>query len=143
METDKKSKGKDKTHKLLKAVVAYRPRIKQQRTANMKEVVEFISSRTHFDKGYVEHSLDEFQAALLHFMQGGRAVKLEELGTFSLNVTSDGVFQIKFLPDVKLKKAINNDGWFIGELKNRDMLGKTSEEMAVRWNQDHPDDKIE
>jgi hypothetical protein len=33
-------------------------------------------------------------------------------------------------------------GKFKGKVFNRDMIGKSVEEMIQRWNQEHPDDKI-
>jgi hypothetical protein len=37
---------------------------------------------------------------------------------------------------------MNVRGTFTGEVVNRDMIGKSLEEIVERWNTDHPDDKI-
>jgi hypothetical protein len=37
---------------------------------------------------------------------------------------------------------MNVQGKYNGVIVNKDMIGKSTEEMVQRWNQEHPDDKI-
>jgi hypothetical protein len=38
--------------------------------------------------------------------------------------------------------ALNATGAFTGKIKNRENLGKTSQELAELWNEEHPDNRI-
>ena len=77
------------------------------------------------------------------FNLGGLAVKLEELGTYTPKVGLDGVFNVAHWMDTALKNRLNTPGEFRGEIENRDMIGKTVDDLVVRWNEEHPDDPVE
>jgi len=77
------------------------------------------------------------------FNLGGRAVKLEGLGTYSPKVGLDGVFDVAHRLDKALKNRLNAPGDFRGEIGNRDMIGKTADELVARWNEEHSDDPVE
>ncbi|MBL7065833.1 MAG: hypothetical protein ISS49_16780 [Anaerolineae bacterium] len=41
--------------------------------------------------------------------------------------------------DTALKNRLNAPGAFRGEIENRDMIGKTADDLVARWNAEHPD----
>ena len=42
----------------------------------------------------------------------------------------------------EVKGEMNKLNAFSGEIINRDMMGKTTQDLIDRWNEDHPDDLI-
>jgi len=55
----------------------------------------------------------------------------------------DGVFNVAHWLDTALKNRLNTPGEFRGEIETRDMIGKTADDLVVRWNEEHPDDPVE
>ena len=83
------------------------------------------------------------KAASSPFNLGGRAVKLEGLGTYTPKVGLDGVFDVAHRLDKALKNRLNAPGDFRGEIGNRDMIGKTADELVARWDEEHPGAPVE
>ncbi len=125
----------------IKAIGAYRPRIKLGKTAQMEEFVEYISTRTGLNEGEVNNVLQESRDGIAFFNLMGRAVKLEGLGTFTPKISLSGIFDIAHRLARKLKKRLNA-GTYRGEIINRDMIGKTANDLVARWNREHPDDPV-
>lgn len=138
----KKDKNPETSQARLKAVVAYRPRIKQGRTGKMQEIIPYIASRTPLNEGSIFLALKELRDTMLFFLKSGRPVKMDDIGTFSMDISKDGTMNVKFRPDPELKRTINAPKWFAGEIINRDMIDKSTDELAERWNEEHPDDPI-
>ncbi len=126
----------------VKAIRAYTPRVKQERTVDIWAVASFIEGRTSFNGGAIVNMLWEFREAVTYFALTGQPVRLEGLGVFAPRVDKNGVFGLNFRPDARLKSELNVDGKFKGEVVNRGMIGKSVDEMIQRWNEEHPDDKI-
>ena len=127
---------------LIEAINAYGPRIKRGRRAEMKQLVTFISGRTGLNKGDIQHVLSELKETVQFFNLAGQSVKLEGLGCFRPTISLDGTFSIIHVADSELKAELNKLNAFVGELENSDMIGKTSTELAERWNEEHPADLI-
>lgn len=142
-ETEKKKDSTDISNKRIKAVSLYSPKVIQPGTADMKDLVTIIAGRSNLNEGTIFNVLKELGAVIPYFFQQGRAVKIESLGTFTLRIALDGSFSISHLPDKNLKATINTDNWFKGKIKNKDMIGKTTDDLVARWNSEHPDDPIE
>ena len=126
----------------IKAIGAYRPRIKLGKTVQMEEFVEYISTRTGLNEGEINNVFHEARDGIVFFNLMGRAVKLEGLGTFTPKIGLDGILDVAHRVARRLKKRLNS-GTFRGEIINRDMIGKTSDELVTRWNEEHPDDPVE
>ncbi len=125
----------------IKAIQAYRPRIKIERTVHTDELVEYISSRTGYDKGDVIHMLTLLHNAIVSFNRYGQGVKLEELGTYLPNIRLDGTFDVQHRLDWGLRRDLNS-GNFRGKIINRRNIGKTADELVAQWNVDHPKDPV-
>ena len=126
----------------VQAIRAYTPRVKQENIVNIEDIANFIEGRTSFNGGAVINMLWEFRNALTFFALAGRPVRLKGIGTFSPRIDKDGQFSLNYRPDKWLKSELNVSGKFTGTVVNREMVGKSAEEVIERWNEEHPDDKI-
>jgi len=126
----------------VKAIYAYTPRVKLERVVELPTLVSYIEGRTGFNRGAIMGMLCEFSEALVFFGRSGHPVRLPNLGIFAPRIDKNGRFGINFKMDKHLKSEMNVRGTFTGEVVNRDMIGKSLEEIVERWNTDHPDDKI-
>ncbi len=126
------------------AVKEYMPEVKQQMTVSMKHLVMYLAGRTNINEGAINHMLIELRDAIVYFNSVGQAVKLEGVGTFRPTIKLDGTFNVAYLPDKHIKNKLNDifDG-FSGDVKNKDMVGKSIDDLVARWNEEHPDDPIE
>jgi len=126
----------------IKAIGAYRPRIKLGRTAQMSEVVAYIAERTGLNEGEVSIALKELRDVVAHFNLAGRGVKLEGLGIYAPKIGLDGTLDASHRLDRALKNRLNTPDAFQGEIENRDMIGKTGDDLVARWNEEHPEDPV-
>ncbi len=128
--------------KEVKAIFAYTPRVKMGKVVEIDELVSFIAGRTSFNEGAIVNMLFEFRDALLSFTMTGRPVRLKELGILAPRINKNGEVGLNFKLDSRLKSAINQKGKFKGDVVNRDMLGKSVQDMKDRWNREHPEDPL-
>lgn len=126
----------------IKAIYTYSLRIKQGLTVDMQRLVHLISRRSGLNQGTVLNVLMELRDAFVYHANVGEAVKLDGLGTFTPTIGLDGEFKIKYRMDKWLKNLMNAPGEFKGDLENKEMIGKTVDELIEKWNEDHPNDKI-
>jgi hypothetical protein len=68
--------------------------------------------------------------------------KVDALGTFSPNIDLQGNLAISFRPNPTFSTNLNLPGTFSGTILNREHIGKTSDELVRRWNEEHPDDPV-
>ena len=126
----------------ISALNHYRPQIEYGDTAEWREVAEDIADRTGLRPSDVIRVLLELQVAIVHFLLLGRGVKLEGLGVFLPNVNYQGVFNVSYRLDRRLRKALNAKGAFRGRLRNKKNIGRTAEEIVALWNREHPDEPV-
>lgn len=119
----------------------YRPQIEYGKTADWREVAEFLEARTTLSKTDIIATLTGLQDAVLHFNSQGRGVKLEGLGTYLPNINYQGEIDAAHRLDRRLKRRLNN-GSFSGKIRNKKNIGKTVEEVVALWNAEHPDDPV-
>lgn len=128
--------------KEVQAVRAYTPRIVHEQLVEMSMLAQAIAARTSFNTGAILNMLYEFKEVLTYYALSGFPVRLEGLGIFSPTVNKDGKFDLNYRTDLSLKSELNKRGAYRGVLKNRNMIGKSMDDMIERWNQEHPDDLI-
>ena len=126
----------------IRAIQAYRPRVKLERTVQMEELVGHIASRTGLNTSEILGALAELRDAIIFFNRSGYGVKLEMLGTFLPNIRLDGTFDVQYRLDRSLRNGLNR-GKFHGTILNRGNIGKTADELVAQWNEEHPDDQVE
>ena len=127
----------------MNAIAEYRPKVVQGKTVQMEELVELIAGRSGLNEGDIAMVLKEFSNALTFFSRGGRAVKLDSLGTFTPHVKLDGHIRLTYLLAPKIRKQLNLPGYFLGDIHNRDSIGMTADDLVERWNVEHPDDPVQ
>jgi len=128
--------------KLINAVNAYRPRLVLGQSVLMKELVEYLSGRTGLNKGELQLVLSELSASIIFFNKSGQGVKLDGLGTYLPSIDTDGQLSISHRLATEIKNALNQKGAYIGEIMNRENIGKTTQQFIDMWNAEHPNDKI-
>ena len=126
----------------IKAINAYRPRIEQDKTVQKNELISYLAARTGQNEGAVDMGIKELRDALIFFSRAGRAVKVDGLGTWGPNIELDGALDVKYLADSALKNRLNDAGAFTGNIKNRENIGKTADELVALWNEQHPEDPV-
>ncbi|MDQ2178443.1 HU family DNA-binding protein [Marinifilum sp. D714] len=108
----------------------------------MKQVVEFIASRTGLNKGQIQMVLAELADTVIFFNKQGQGVKLEGLGTYLPEIDTEGEISVSHRLDRYIKSALNVEGGFTGNIENKTNIGKSKEEFIAMWNEAHPDDPI-
>jgi nucleoid DNA-binding protein len=126
----------------IKAINAYRPKIELGKRAATDDLVEFIARSTGLNESGVRQVLLELRDAVLFYNLRGQPVKLEGLGTYTPVIQLNGEFKVGHRADMALKRGLNNPGEFRGDIENRENAGKTSDEVVVMWNEEHPDDPV-
>ena len=127
----------------IKAINAYRPKIDLSPTVQLRALVAYIADRTGLNEGEVRIVLEELSDAITFFNRQGQGVKLEKLGTYLPKIALDGTFGVSHRLDREIKNALNTPGSFTGDIINRENIGKSSDDLVVMWNADHPDDPVE
>ena len=126
----------------IKAINAYRPRIKKGKTVFWEELVRLIAGRTSVNAGPISLVLKEFVDAIIFFSLVGRPVKLDGLGIYSPTLRLDGKYKMSHRVDKALTRVMNMEGAFKGDIINRDSIGKTVQDLIAVWNEEHPDDPV-
>ena len=129
--------------KLLQAIAAYIPRLDLNKTAQLKSLVRWMSSRTGVNSSEVKMVLEELHEGIIFYASQGTPVKLPGVGTFTPVINRDGTFKIGFRADPDLKRAINMEGRYEGRMKQPGNIGITNEALKELWDADHPDDPLE
>ena len=127
----------------IKAVNAYRPRIEQGNTVQKPELVRALSRATGLVEGSIDQSIKELRDQIIEFNRAGRAVKVEGLGTFAPSIDLNGQFTIVYRADPALNYGLNMPGTFSGTILNRENIGKSSEDLVMKWNEAFPEDPVQ
>jgi len=128
--------------KRIHAISAYCPRIKKGQRADLKEICKLIASKNTLSQGEVMHALMEFRDVVIYLCQVGRAATIEGLGTYVPSVDLSGNFRVVHRVDKQIPAEMNKENGFSGIVQNKDMVGKTVDELVARWNEEHPGDLI-
>lgn len=127
----------------MKALSAYRPRIKMGRLTDVREVARLISGRTSLNESGVYEALLELKWVLDYCLKAGRSVRLTGIGLFSPTIKLDGKIKTSFRLEKGLSSELNKDAeGFEGKIINNDMIGKTVDDLVTRWNDEHPEDPV-
>ena len=126
----------------IKAINAYMPSIELGRRVEIDELVDLIAARTGLNEGDVRQVMLEMRDAVIFYNKQGRAVQLEGLGTYTPVIQLDGTIKVGHRADTEIKKQLNVPGEFNADIKNREYVGKTGEELVAMWNEAHPDDPV-
>jgi len=125
------------------AINAYRPRVEAGNTVQKPELVRQLARATGLNEGTADLVIKELRDIIIENLRAGRGVKVEGLGTWLPNIDLAGVFDVQYRMDSFLKSALNVIGIFTGVILNRENIGKTSEDLVNKWNEEHPDDLVD
>ncbi len=128
--------------KRIRAITEYRPRIDQDKAADEERYMELITQRTTLSSGVVKNVQDSEVESLIGLLLDGRPV---HTGTaiYTLSIGLDGKYEVNVKVDKRIAREVNQEGAFRGELINAESIGKTSDDLVVRWDEEHPDDPVE
>jgi len=77
-------------------------------------------------------------------IEQGNTVQKPELVRATSRSTgiAEGTLDIQYRPDATIGYGLNIPGVFSGTIINRENIGKTSDELIARWNEEHADDPV-
>lgn len=128
--------------KTIKAISALGPRILLGKKASMTELVSAVANRTGLNKGDVLLMVNELRDNIVTFGLSGRGVKIDGLGTFTPKVNLKGEISLSVRLDSSISADLNKRRAFEGKIENREMMGKTVQDIVAKWNELHPDDPV-
>lgn len=128
--------------KKITAIRKYRPELKRMKTMQTEELMEQLVQRTALTQGAVRQSVYELRDTLLLALRAGQGVRIEGLGIFSPTIRADGRLGISFRADPRMARELNG-GTLHAKILNKSSIGKSADELAARWNAEHPDDPVE
>ncbi len=126
----------------IQAVAAYRPRIRRARTNDTGVVVARIVGRTGLNRGEVINVLTELNDTILEYNRQAIFTTIEGFGTFWPSINLDGNIVVNLRKGGDFLHALNTPGYFIGDIENRENIGRPPGELVKMWNNDHPDDPV-
>ncbi len=126
----------------ISALNHYRPQIDYGDTAEWREVADYMAANSTLSRADIIGTLTGLQQAVIYFVQQGRGVRLEGLGTYLPSINYTGELSVSYRLDVNLKRELNN-GSFRGKIRNKKRIGKGTAEVIALWNSEHPDDPVE
>jgi hypothetical protein len=124
------------------AINKFRPKVVRGKSVKMRELVDYIAGRTGLNKGDIQMALSEFSGAIIFFNKSGQGVKLDGLGTYLPSIDIKGELSIEHRLDAEIKNAMNARGAFLGDIQNRENIGKTSQQLIEMWNLEYPADLV-
>ena len=101
--------------------------------------MEMLTYRTPLSAGVVRSAQESEVEALA---AGGRPVHTG-IAIFTPSVHLEGNLNIKVRVDKRIVAALNAPRAFKGRVRNIENIGKTSQELAELWNQEHPHDPVQ
>lgn len=128
-------------HKI-EAINALRPRIQQGNTVQKAELIRRLSHATSLVEGSVSMTLSELRFCILEYCLSGRAVKVEGMGTWFPSMSLDGRISIQYRPDLGFDYEINKPGAFTGNVRNKENIGKTSDQLVTEWLEQNPGEQV-
>ena len=134
-------KGENIVAKLLQAVAAYGPRIDLMEAAQAQIFMELITRRTTLSAGVVKNVQESEMETLVSLLKEGRPVHTG-VAIFTPSIDLEGNLNINVRVDKRMVAALNAPGAFTGKIKKSENLGKSSQELAELWNEEHPDNRI-
>lgn len=127
---------------LIQAVAACGPKINLMEAADTQRFLELITQRTTLSNGVVKNVQESEVETLIGLLKEGRPVHTG-IAIFTPTIDGQGNFSISVRVDKRITGALNVPGAFTGKVNNSENIGKSSAEIAAKWNEDHPDNIID
>jgi hypothetical protein len=125
----------------IEAINAYRPRLSLGKAATEERFMELITQRTTLSTGVVKNVQESEVETLIGLLLDGVPV---HTGTaiYTPSIDLEGNFDVKVRLDARILRDLNGKGAFRGSVINAENIGKTSEELIAKWNEEHPDKPV-
>lgn len=127
--------------KLIQAFTAYGPRIDLIEAADTERFMGLITQRTTLSAGVVKNVQESEVETLIGLLKEGRPVHTG-VAIFTPSIDLEGNIDVNVRVDKRILSALNSNGSFSGKLVRGENVGKTSQQLAQLWNEDHPEDLI-
>ncbi len=127
--------------KKIQAVAAYGPRIELIEAADAERFMSLITQRTTLSSGVVKNVQESEVETLIGLLKEGRPVHTG-VAIFTPSIDLEGNIDINVRVDKRIISALNSNGAFSVKLLRGENVGKTSNDLAMLWNADHPEDLI-
>lgn len=127
--------------KLIQAFAVYGPKIDLADAAEPQRFMELITQRTTLSVGVVKNVQESEVETLIGLLKEGRPVHTG-VAIFRPTIDQEGNLSVSVRVDKRIIAALNTPGAFIGNIKNNENIGKTTQEIVTLWNAEHPDDVI-
>jgi len=105
------------------------------------ELANYVAGRTGLNASELVMALMEVRDAIIHYNRMGRGVKVAGLGTYLPSIQLDGTLDVEHRLDKSIKHGLNAKK-YVGHILNQKYIGKTSDDLVVVWNVEHPDDPV-
>jgi hypothetical protein len=79
--------------------------------------------------------------SLISLLKEGRPVHTG-VAIFTPSIDLEGNVNVNVRVDSRIVHALNSNGWFSGKLLRSENVGKSSQELAALWNEEHLEDMI-
>ena len=128
----------------IRAINAYRPRIKKNHAASNDNIVAWLDDRSLMSEGQIRASIsDTIQAASFYLLQQ-QDVDIKGLGRLILDIGMDGKVRVSLKVDPRYAASLDARFEKSAEtIENVEHIGKTSEDAYDWWDALHPDDPVE
>jgi hypothetical protein len=126
---------------LIQAFSKYCPKIDLGEPADTKRFMELITQNTTLSAGVVKNVQESEVETLIGLLREGRSVRTG-IAIFRPTIDAQGNLSVSVRVDRRIIDALNMRSAFTGKVTNSANIGKTSQEIAALWNEEHPDDPI-
>ena len=127
--------------KLIQAFSAFGPKIDLMEAADPQRFMELITQRTTLSTGVVKNVQESEVETLIGLLKEGRPVHTG-IAIFTPSIDLQGNLSISVRVDKRIGSALNAPGAFTGRINNNANIGKTTQEIAALWNEEHSDNLI-
>lgn len=127
--------------KVIQAVAKYGPRIELIEAADEDRFMKLITQRTTLSSGVVKNVQESEVETLIGLLLEGRPVHTG-IAIFTPSIDLEGKIDISVRVDKRILSALNAAGAFTGKVLHSENIGKSVQDLAQLWNEDHPEDLI-
>lgn len=129
--------------RIVTAVSAFGPRIRQRSAARTKELAEWISRSCGLNSNQVQLALGELSDAVIFYLAKGMPVSIDGVGRVVVTVSRRGDRRVRMIAAGRVKKWIADNSYFNASIDNEDRIGWTDADYKAAWDAAHPDNPLE
>jgi hypothetical protein len=126
---------------LIQAIAAYGPKIDLMAAVDPERFIGSLILRSTLSKGVVLSVQESEVEMLINLLIEGRPVHTG-FAIFTPAMDLQGNIKVNVKVDKRIITALNRPGAFKGMVRNKENIGKTPQDLAAQWNEDHPTDLV-